>query len=258
MYSPASSKVTLRKDRTSSSLSVVLAPAVYKERTERDRRAPRAAHGHRSQSPLGAAPARLQGKRRCHHRDRRHRGPVASAPRVHTEPEASPSTGESSVPGEPDVLAVSTAGRVSVHRGKGAGGGARGAGREATRPGRSEQPWEPGPERGGNREMDRQRETARVLEQLEAGAQARPQGKGVRGHTQGAGGSAQAVGDQSRRSQRRPGGSRCRGGHARSSVSQGRGAGVAGRAGGHRARASELELGVPGRRGTELLPAGGP
>lgn len=40
VYSPASSKVTLRKDRTSSSLSVVLAPAVYKERTERDRRAP--------------------------------------------------------------------------------------------------------------------------------------------------------------------------------------------------------------------------
>jgi hypothetical protein len=66
VYSPASSKVTLCKDRTSSSLSVVLAPAVYKERTERDRRVPAPPFGYHSSSH-GDDPARLQGKRRRHH-----------------------------------------------------------------------------------------------------------------------------------------------------------------------------------------------
>lgn len=104
--------------------------------------------------------------------------------------------------------------------------------------------------------MDRQRQRP-VLEQLKAGAQARPQGKGIGGHTQGAGGSAQAVGDQSRQSQRRPG-SRCRGEPRQGSVSQGRGAGVAGRARWAQGQGIRAGLGVPGRRGTELLPAGGP
>lgn len=53
--------------------------------------------------------------------------------------------------------------------------------------------------------MDRQRETARVLEQLKRRALRLGPRARASGHTQGAGGSAQAVGDQSRQSQRRPG-----------------------------------------------------
>lgn len=79
VYSPASSKVTLCKDRTSSSLSVVLAPAVYKERTECDRRVPAPPFGYHS-SPHGDDPARLQGKRRCrhHHILGHHHGPATA------------------------------------------------------------------------------------------------------------------------------------------------------------------------------------
>lgn len=219
MYSPASSKVTLRKDRTSSSLSVVLAPAVYKERTQRDRRVPRAAHGHRSQSPLGTDPARLQGKRRHHHRDCGHRGRAASAPRVHTEPEASPSTGESSVPGEPDVLAVSIAGRAHVHRGKRAGGGAGGLGgvRQQGRAEVSSHESRGQRQRRGQRDGQTERKGASVRAAAD-GCSGPALGQEHQGHKRGAGGSAQAVGDQSRQSQWRPEGSRCRGGHAGSTV----------------------------------------
>ena len=107
-------------------------------------------------------------------------------------------------------------------------------------------------------QRDGQTERAQVLEQLQTGAQARPWGKSIRG-TNGV-----QVG------QRRPWGIRAgshnggRGGQGAEAATlgaqcePGSWGGMVGRAGGHRARASELELGVPGRRGTELLPAGGP
>lgn len=126
MYSPASSKVTLCKDRTSNSLSVVLAPAVYKERTECDRREPAPPHGHRG--PGHAAQIQPGCKENAATTTSattsatatvlpRPRWPGASASSVGTEPEASPSTGESSVPGERQAGGQAAQGHSGQHAG---------------------------------------------------------------------------------------------------------------------------------------------
>ena len=113
-------------------------------------------------------------------------------------------------------------------------------------------------DRGGDRETDRQKERAQVLEQLQTGAQARPWGKSIGGtngvqvgqcRQWGIRAGSHNVGRGRQGAEAATPGAQCE---------PGTWGGMVGRAGGHRARASELELGVPGRRGTELLPAGGP